>query len=274
MYRLVLTAAACTALLSAPAQAQQTASAEPQAAQGPSGNVYDPWEPLNRRLYAIHDGLDRAILEPTAKAYRAVTPGWARAGVRNVLRNAGEPVTFANDVLQGEFSRAGSTFARFGINSTFGLLGTVDVADEMGIEHHDEDFGQTLGRWGVPAGPYVFVPLLGPTTLRDGFGRGVDTQFDPLTYSDFDDADEVRAGRAGLTALSVRTSLIDPIQDLRDTAIDPYTTIRTQYGYARRDAIANGHGHDESLPQFDEIPDSLRDPAEVQPQPNGTEETP
>ncbi len=258
-------AAVASVLWASPALAQEAAPADSNlayAAENEDFVVSDPFEPWNRRMFAIHEGVDRYVVEPTARVYRAVTPRWARQGVSNALRNLGAPVTLANDLLQGEFDRAGVTTARFGLNSTFGLLGLVDVAEDMGLERHAEDFGQTLATWGVDPGPYIFVPLLGPTTLRDGVGRGVDNAFDPLAYADFDEIDDVRATRAGLTALSVRENLLDPIAAVRETAVDPYAAIRTQYAYARRDAISNGGSMDEALPQFDEIPDALRVPSD------------
>jgi phospholipid-binding lipoprotein MlaA len=235
--------------------------AAPAALDGQDFEVSDPFEPWNRRMFAIHEGIDGIVLEPAARLYRAATPRWARQGVTNGLRNLRAPVILANDLLQGEFGRAGVTSARFGLNSTFGLFGLVDVAEQMGLERHDEDFGQTLGAWGIESGPYVFVPVFGPTSVRDGIGRGVDNAFDPLNYADFEDVDDVRIARGALTGLSVRENLLDPIEAVRETAIDPYVAIRTQYGLARRSAIRNGAVDDASLPQFEEIPEDLRDPS-------------
>lgn len=213
----------------------------------------DPWEGFNRDLYAIHDGVDQAVLEPVARGYRAVTPGPLRAGVRNVLRNLRGPVIFANDVLQGEFGRAATTAARFGVNSTVGLVGIFDPATSMGLERHDEDFGQTLAVWGVDPGPYIFVPLMGPTTLRDGAGRIVDIAFDPLTWAEFDEVDEVRIARTALSALSARESVIETVDDIRRDSLDPYVTIRSAYGQLRQSAIQNGPADVEDLPEFEPI---------------------
>lgn len=223
-----------------------------------SFTVPDPWEGTNRRLFALHERMDKAALEPTARGYRNFTPRWLRLGVGNVLRNLRGPVIFANDVLQGEFSRAGTTAARFGINTTLGLLGTVDVAEDMGLERHDEDFGQTLETWGVPPGPYVFVPLVGPMTVRDGFGRVVDTAINPISFADFDGAETVNLVRAGVTGLATRESLLEAVDTLRDTAIDPYASVRNGYGLMRRSAARNGRSDVEDLPQFEEISDDQR----------------
>ncbi len=163
----------------APAAAEDTTQPSAQV-ETQDAVVSDPWEHFNRSLYSVHDGVDRAVLEPVARGYRAVTPGFFREGVRNFLHNLRSPVIFANDVLQGQFRRAGITAARFGINTTLGIVGVLDPASGMGLESHDEDFGQTLAVWGLDAGPYIFIPVIGPTTVRDGIGSLVDLAFDPL----------------------------------------------------------------------------------------------
>jgi phospholipid-binding lipoprotein MlaA len=215
--------------------------------------VSDPWEGFNRDLYALHDGVDQAVLEPVARGYRAVTPGPFRAGVRNVLRNLRGPVIFANDVLQGEFGRAATTAARFGVNTTVGLVGIFDPATSMGLERHDEDFGQTLAVWGVEPGPYIFVPLMGPTNVRDATGRIVDIAFDPLTWAEFDEADEIRIARTAFSALSARESVIETVDEIRRDSLDPYVTIRSAYGQLRQSAIQNGPADVEDLPEFEPI---------------------
>ncbi len=224
--------------------------------------VADPWEGFNRRMFAVHEAIDTAVLEPVARGYRAVTPAPVRHGVRNLLRNLNAPVIFVNDVLQGEIGRAGQTAARFGVNTTIGVGGVLDPATSLGLERHDEDFGQTLAVWGVDAGPYIFVPILGPTTLRDGAGRFIDNAFDPLNYSTGEDADEARAIRAALAGLSAREDLLDTMDDIRATSVDPYATIRSAYGLLRASAIENGRGDVQDLPEFDAVPeDDPRDPA-------------
>ncbi len=216
--------------------------------------VSDPWEGANRNLYAVHDAIDQAVLEPVARGYRAITPRIFRTGVSNVLRNLRAPMTFANDVLQGEAERAGVTAARFGLNTTLGLGGLMDPATGLGFELHDEDFGQTLGAWGVEAGPYVFVPLLGPTTVRDAAGRIVDIAFDPLSWADFENANTARGVRSGATALSSRESLIESVEDLRANSLDPYVSVRTTYTLLRQSAVRNSEERVEDLPDFDDMP--------------------
>lgn len=251
----VLTFAAC---LAAPALAfAQEAPAAPEAAPtaAPASDtvVSDPWEGMNRNLYGIHDGIDHAVLEPVARGYRAVTPHFFRTGVSNFLHNLRSPVIFANDVLQGHIGRAGVTAARFGVNSTIGLAGVFDPAEGMGLERHDEDFGQTLAVWGVSSGPYLFIPVLGPTTVRDGIGSIVDLALDPLNYWDGDDADTVRVSRAVVTGLSAREEVLDTVDNIRATSVDPYVTIRTSYGLLRQSAIQNGPANVQDLPEFENI---------------------
>ncbi len=240
----VLTLATAAAAFATPALAQDQAP------------VSDPAEGFNRAMYGVNDALDRAILEPAAKGYRAVTPSFARAGVRNFLRNLRGPVIFVNDVLQVEPTRAGTTATRFVINSTLGVVGLFDVAGAMGLERHDEDFGQTLGVWGVGPGPYFYLPLMGPTNLRDGFGRVVDTAFNPLTWAEFDNEEEFTATRIVFGALSTREELIETIDDLRATSTDPYVTVRSTYSITRESAIRNGLQDVQDLPDFNETYDS------------------
>lgn len=219
----------------------------------------DPWEGFNRDMYAVHDSVDRAVLEPVARGYRAVTPSPVRQGVLNFLRNLRGPVIFANDLLQGEVGRGGVTAARFAVNTTIGVVGLFDPASGMGLERHDEDFGQTLAVWGVDEGPYIFVPLMGPSNLRDTTGRVVDTVFDPFTWMRGDDADAYRAGRTIVTGLVAREQVIEAVDDLQNS-VDPYTSIRSSYNLLRESAIQNGRADVQDLPDFDDIPESA-DPA-------------
>lgn len=216
--------------------------------------AHDPWEGVNRNLFAFHETVDKAVVEPVARGYRAITPSPVRSGVRNFLNNLRGPVVFANDVLQGEFSRAGVTAARFGLNTTIGVAGVFDPATNMGLERHEEDFGQTLAVWGVDSGPYIFIPLLGPSTVRDAFGRVVDRGLDPLTYAEGESADEFRAGQTVLTVFSTREQLLDPIADVRASSVDPYASFRASYLQLRESAIQNGRTGIQDLPEFDETP--------------------
>ncbi len=226
-------------------------------------SAYDPWEGTNRRLFAAHEAIDNAVIEPVARGYRAITTQPVRNGVTNFLRNLRAPVVFANDVLQGEAERAGVTAARFGVNSTIGLLGVLDPAQGMGLEYHDEDFGQTLAVWGVSEGPYIFVPVIGPTNLRDGAGRITDMAFNPLTWAEFNGDDAVRTTRGVATGVSAREKLIEPIDEVRANSLDPYVTVRSTYGLLRESAVRNGRQDVQDLPEFEAIPEMPDDASEA-----------
>lgn len=262
----VLTLAACLAPPFALAQTAEPAQTQAQPAPqdqyediwanepapADEGANADPWEDFNRAMFATHEAVDRAVLEPVTRGYRAVTPEPVRNSVRSFLRNLRSPVILANDLLQGEFSRAGRTVVRFGLNSTVGFLGLFDPATGLGIERHDEDFGQTLAVWGVDSGPYLFIPLMGPTTLRDGGGMIVDTAFHPMTYARFENADTVRVASAALSGISARESVLDTVDGIRSDSLDPYVTIRTSYLLLRRSAIQNGRMDVQDLPDFND----------------------
>lgn len=223
-----------------------------------SGDVYDPWEGWNRQVYAFNEVVDRAAIEPVARGYRTVTPGFFREGVRNVLTNLRQPVVFANTVLQGNPDASATTFGRFVINSTVGVVGIFDVATGLGVEKHDEDFGQTLGVWGVEPGPFLVLPVLGPSNLRDAIGRGVDNAFDPINYAEFDEPltdDEFIIARTVVSAISAREQLIETIETLRSQP-EPYIAMRRTYSSQRQAAIRNGKIEEDrykDLPDFDDF---------------------
>jgi phospholipid-binding lipoprotein MlaA len=237
----------------APAPAAEPAPEDEAAAEDEALPVVaapgDPLESLNRKVYGFNDAVDRALIEPVAKGYRKFTPGFFRSGVRNFLHNLSSPVILANDVLQGEPKRAGDTVGRFALNTTVGVLGLFDVAEKAGIEKHDEDFGQTLGKWGVGPGAYLMLPFFGPSNVRDLTGRIVDIAIDPITYARFDHDDEAKAIRFGMDQLTQRTDAIDAIDTLRTTSIDPYAAARSVYEQSRESAIANGRDGAEDSPE-------------------------
>ena len=216
--------------------------------------VYDPYEHFNRNMFAVHESVDKAVIEPVARGYRFVTPQPVRTGLANFLHNLHSPVIFVNDVLQGEAKRAGVTAARFGINSTIGVLGIFDPASSMGLERHDEDFGQTLAVWGVPSGAYLWVPVVGPTTVRDGFGSLVDIAMDPFTWAEYDHKVAVNTTRVVTEGVSTRESLLDSVDEVRENSLDPYVTFRTTYGLLRYSAIQNGRTDVDKLPDFAPMP--------------------
>ena len=198
----------------------------------------DPFEPANRVGYAINDGADTYVLAPVARAYRSVVPGAVREPIHNVLQNLSTPVLFINDVLQTKPRRAGDTFMRFVINSTAGVGGLFDVAAKVGYPYHENDFGTTLALWGVPEGPFLFLPVLGPSNPRDATGYGVDVAFDPFTYvpnghgfRTFDYA------RIGVSAVDARSQVLDEVASVKKTALDPYATFRSLYRQNRQSTI-------------------------------------
>ena len=198
----------------------------------------DPLEPTNRVFYAINNGLDTVILKPAAEAYRYVVPGPVRNGVHNVLANLNTPVQLSNDMLEGKPRRAGDTTMRFLINTTVGVLGVFDVASDWGYPSHDSDFGMTLANWGVPEGPFLFLPVLGPSDPRDAVGFGVDVLQDPFTWVG-QGAAVTAAGwtRYALGALDARERVLDAIDQIKKTALDPYATFRSLYRQHRNSQI-------------------------------------
>ena len=202
----------------------------------------DPVEPFNRAMYDVNDAIDRAVLEPVARGYRAVVPPPVRRGITNVLSNARSPVVLANDALQGETVRFGTTLGRFLINSTIGIGGIFDVAVDLGLRPHSEDFGQTLAVAGVGEGPFLYLPLLGPSNPRDLVGLIAGILADPLTWLTFGNAQVAGTAsyiRTGATVVSTREGLLDTIANVRATSLDPYATIRSAYRQSRAREIAN-----------------------------------
>ncbi len=201
----------------------------------------DPLEPFNRTMLEFNMIADEAILEPVARVYDAVLPDPAQSAVRNVLNNLGEPITLMNDLLQGEVGRATQSLTRFVFNSTLGLGGMIDLMGEAGMEGHDEDFGQTLAVWGIGEGPYLVLPLLGPSNFRDLTGTVVDAVADPVNRT-FRGHDLKAAPyiRAGTDIVDRRASLLGVIEELERTSIDYYTTVRSAYRQRRQQAILNG----------------------------------
>ncbi len=214
-------------------------------------NADDPYEDFNRSMYTFNDGLDKAVIEPVAKGYRAVTNEPIRGGVSNFFGNLGEPVTFANEVLQGKVSNAAGTVGRFIVNSTVGLAGIFNPASAMGIARTEEDFGQTLGVWGVGTGPYLVLPLLGSTNPRDLFGFGADRALNPLNYAQFDNDDETRIGLAIVGGISGRAGAIETVESVR-SQVDPYTTVRRFYVRNRAALIGNS---EPASNEIEKVPD-------------------
>jgi phospholipid-binding lipoprotein MlaA len=224
-------------------------------ATGPANPDADPFEPFNRQMYAFNDGLDRAVLEPAAKGYRAVTNEPVRQGVSNFLGNLREPVTFANELLQGRPVAAAGTFGRFVINTTVGIAGVFNPAEAVGIERTREDFGQTLGVWGVAPGPYLVLPLISSTSPRDLGGSAVDVFLNPINYAEFDGDDAFNISARVLGVLAGRESAIETIDSVRETQLDPYTTLRRFHIQNRDRQIGREWPPQEQQEDAEDVPD-------------------
>lgn len=194
----------------------------------------DPLEPFNRVSFAVNEGVDLLVLDPVASAYDWLLPEAVEEAIRNVFENLEEPVTVVNDLLQLQPRDAARSFGRFALNTTVGLGGLFDPAHRLGLEAHDTDFGETLGAWGVPSGPYLVIPLLGPTTVRDAVGGAVDTLFQPHTYAPLGAQLAVRTGD-GLTEYELHAPMLEA---LRQSSVDYYTALRSAYLQARDREIA------------------------------------
>lgn len=197
----------------------------------------DPYEPFNRAMFEVNLGLDKAIIKPIAYVYKEFVPSVFQNFVKNFLDNLRSPIIFVNDLLQGEFDRAGTTLLRFAMNSSFGLGGINDFAGEFGIVGHDEDFGQTLAVSGIESGPYIMLPLFGPSNPRDGIGLLFDTLMDPFGYI----AGPIFGlARTGGRAVDDRARRYDVINDLERTSLDFYAAVRSLHRQRRADQIRNG----------------------------------
>ena len=196
-------------------------------ATGPNAHPQDPLEPFNRGVHQFNEGVDRAVLKPVATAYQDVAPSPVRTGVHNFFNNLRDVWSVVNALLQARPREAAENFMRVNVNTVFGLGGLIDVASEMGIERTKLDFGQTLGRWGVPQGPYVVLPFFGPSTVRDTAGLLVDTQGDPVSQG----VDHVptRHSLAGLRVVDTRAQLLRAGEILDEVALDKYTFTRDAY---------------------------------------------
>ncbi len=202
--------------------------------------VYDPLEPVNREVFAFNHALDKNAALPAATAYKHALPDGMREGVHNFLSNLTLPVTFANDILQGEVTQAGYSVCRLGVNTTVGILGFMDPASEWGCPEHDEDFGQTLAVYGVPGGPYLVIPLLGSTLPRDLAGKLlVDHYFNPLGYVTYRGKYYVSVGESLIKLVDRRSRAVSALNDIARTSIDYYPAMRSIYLQKRNSAIEN-----------------------------------
>lgn len=212
----------------------------------------DPFEPINRSIWAFNwDFLDKVLLRPVAVGYRKAVPHFIRKGVHNAALNLEEPSSSINNLLQGEIEGTAVSLGRFVINSTIGLLGTIDVAEDMGLERRPEEFGEVLGAWGIDTGPYLMVPALGPNDLRTGTGKVVDNAYFPLTdlniyFSIFQSAVKVLEARADLVAQ----------EELLNNSLDPYLFVRDAYFQRIENKVNNGQEQEQTEEEL-ELNDEL-----------------
>ena len=204
---------------------------------GAAADPRDPWEGFNRGIYGFNQALDDAVARPVATAYRYTVHDEIRSRVRNFFSNIADPLIGINNLLQGKFEDGMLDWVRFAFNSTLGLLGLHDVASDMGIEKHNEDFGQTFGRWGAQSGPYVVLPVLGSSSVRDGAGTALDIYTDPITLMR---PYWFQYSLVGVRAVQYRADLLDASRLLEEAALDRYVFQRDAYFQRRRSLIYDG----------------------------------
>lgn len=230
--RVTLLAVACLTLFGC-------ASLPPNAKRDPR----DPWERVNRTTFKVNTALDHAIARPIARGYQKVVPSPVRTSVSNFMDNLFYPVTIVNDLLQAKFKGFGQDTGRFLLNTTVGVGGLFDPASKVGLPKNEEDLGQTFGYWGIKSGPYLMIPILGPSDVRDGIGRIGDGFLSPLSYVD---NNYIRYGIYGVDVLDIRYRLL-PQDRLLDEAYDPYAFLRTAYLQRRDYLVTDGKLSDEQL---------------------------
>ena len=224
----------------------------------------DRLEPFNRAMFAFDQQLDAVLIRPVAWTYKKATPKFFQQRVTSVLDNARSPIIFVNDLLQCEGTHASESFKRFVINTTVGVGGLFDVAAEMGIKYHGEDFGQTLAVWGAESGPYLYLPLLGPSSPRDGFGLAVDSfLFDPVAWYTYNPRNEqwVQWTQLGVTLVDAKARTMDATDELKKSSIDYYAALRSAYRQIRAREIRNGAPPPTPDFSYDEEEDPFAEPA-------------
>lgn len=213
-------------------------------------NPADPLEGFNRQVFKFNDGLDRAVMQPVAKSYKWAVPQPARDMVTNFFSNMGDVKNLANNLLQGKITAATQDLMRLAMNSFLGIGGLVDFATPAGLPKHEEDFGQTLGVWGVPSGPYLVLPLFGPSTLRDAPAMVADMEISPTAYID---PVWVRNSLYGVNVVNTRANLLGATDLLSQAALDKYSFTRDAYLQRRKYLISGGNASEQSLPQYDDV---------------------
>jgi phospholipid-binding lipoprotein MlaA len=225
-------------------------------ATGPQANPDDPLEPMNRVVFKVNDKLDQYVATPVAKGYKAVTPQPVRTAVTNFYSNIADVGNFANNLMQGKGVEAAESLMRVAINSVLGIGGLIDIATPAGLQKHSQDFGLTLGTWGVPSGPYLVLPFFGPSSFRDGVGLYVNFQLDPTTYMD----PAWRNSLFAMNVVDVRTNLLGATDLLSLAALDKYAFVRDAYVQRRKYLLEGGSG---KLPDYsdDEETDGAAKPS-------------
>jgi phospholipid-binding lipoprotein MlaA len=202
----------------------------------------DPFEPLNRKTFALNQGVDRYFIKPIARTYVRLIPQRGRDGISNLIANLHEPVVLANNLLQFKFKRAGTTAGRFLLNSTLGVAGVMDFAGKHGLKRQNGDFGQTLWAWGIHEGPYLVIPVFGPTSPRDGIGSGVDIFMDPFIYlarhNQYRSA--ISFSRLVVGGIDLRARNLDVLDELQRESVDFYAAMRSLYRQNRVAELNNG----------------------------------
>jgi len=242
----LLSLALGAALVATSAQAAPATPAKPAPV---TGAIYDPIEPVNRGIFWFNRQADYFVIRPVAYGYRYITPQAVRTRIGNASDNLYEPVNMLNAFLQGDFTQGMTTFWRFLLNTTVGLGGLHDVAAEAGLQRRTEDFGQTLGAWGLGEGPYLVLPILGPSNLRDTVGMiGDYYAYPPTYYLETDDQIYLALGQG----LVKRERLLDPIDDVYESSLDPYASFRSIYTQHRQAQVANRKAGDSAVAVSDE----------------------
>ena len=220
-------------------------------ATGPNANPRDPLEPFNRGVFKVNDAIDNAIFKPVATTYRDVTPVRVRQGIGNFFDNLQDLWSFVNNALQFKGGPAFDSLRRFGVNTFFGWVGVLDVASGMDIERHSKDFGHTLGYWGIASGPYLVLPLLGPSTLRDAAALPIDWKGDLVATVNHIPTRNVASV---LRAVDTRSSLLKASTMLEEAALDRYSFVRDAYLQRRRNVIFEGNPPEEETSQTSDLP--------------------
>lgn len=232
------------------ARAQEIPRADDAGSHVTANDRSDPFEPANRRIYGVSNFLDRQLFRPAAMTYRRVLPRPIRSGAHNFVSNLDEPSIAINDLLQGKLKRAGTSTMRFATNTTFGVAGLFDVAAKAGLLKHDNDFGITMGKWRLKSGPYLYIPLAGPSSVRDLTGIGVDFFLDPLGWVSFHGSDAIFATETVVGALDARVRADRALKDFKAISVDPYASMRSAYLQSREDKVQDGKINIDALPDF------------------------